>query len=305
VRNQTLRVRGGAVVQAGLDVRHTPERRELMLGVYRAVVINTYTQENSANFRGVDVECDVILTSSLSGLSRVPVAQQNHGVNNLHGLWVPKPSTRSVTTGLPLRLVGQTRRGAFLGPTTAYDDLDGDLVGVEFVEGSRQHPIITRSLTHEQTKRLVVSGSGWAEVELTSSRGTPHSDEYYVHHQGTEVRVNAAGDVLVDTVGAHSDPVLELPATGRGQVRIRVKSTERFTVEMDGEDVLEVWKDVITGDVHVDLGEGATEHIVLGDAFKILYDAHVHGSAIGPTGDPTIKMDVPPGTHLSTEHRVK
>ncbi len=303
MRNQPLRVRGGAVVQAGLDVRHVPERREQMIGVYRAVVISTYTRENPSNFRGVDVECDVILTESRSGIPRVPVAQHNHGVNNLHGHWVPRPSTRSVTTNLPFNLVGQTKRGAYLGPVTAYDDLDGDLVGVEYVEGNKHHPIITRSFTHERTKRLIVSGSGWAEGELTSSRGTPHSDEYYVHHQGTEVRVNAAGDVLVDTVGAHSDPVNELPATGRGQVRIRVKSSKRFTVEMDGEDVLEVWKDTNTGDVHIDLGEGATEHIVLGDALLSLWNLQTFPTAFGPTG--TTNTPMVAATHLSPEHRVK
>jgi hypothetical protein len=65
---------------------------------------------------------------------------------------------------------------------------------------------------------------------------------------------------------------------------------------MDGADVLEVWKD--GGQVRVDLGEGATERVILGDSFLTyfnnfitLYLAHTHSSAVGPTGPPQAPVD--------------
>lgn len=43
----------------------------------------------------------------------------------------------------------------------------------------------------------------------------------------------------------------------------------------------------------------AAQAFVLGTAFKILYNAHVHPSPFGPTGFPAEPMDAAPGTHLS------
>jgi len=55
----------------------------------------------------------------------------------------------------------------------------------------------------------------------------------------------------------------------------------------------------------VETGEGATQQEVLGNNFKVLYDAHSHASAFGPTAPPGVSMDVPAGTHLASVGRVK
>lgn len=46
----------------------------------------------------------------------------------------------------------------------------------------------------------------------------------------------------------------------------------------------------------IELGEGASEKIVLGDSFKTTFDAHTHPTAVGPSGPPTTPM---PGSDLS------
>ncbi|WP_196300808.1 hypothetical protein, partial [Streptococcus pneumoniae] len=88
-------------------------------------------------------------------------------------------------------------------PPSAYGDLDGDHVLVAFVEGDIDYGVILRAYPHKRTKRLVtgaIDSIGWEEGD-DATRGTPYRNEYYTAHYGTEVRVNARGDLLIDTVG--------------------------------------------------------------------------------------------------------
>jgi hypothetical protein len=149
----------------------------------------------------------------------------------------------------------------------ALDDLDGDMVVVEFMDGEIDSPIITGAITHEQSNRRVIKdGTGWSEGGAGSERGHPEQHEHYVHWKGCELRINDAGDLLIDTVGAYSDPKTEDPAGGAGQVRIRIKDEQKFTVECDGQDVLEVFRDG-TG-IHVHLGEAAIEQLIFGTTYR-------------------------------------
>jgi hypothetical protein len=275
---------------------------------YRAVVVNTrVTDDPLADEVGTQysVECDLLLIRSGSHAMNVPVLQRNHGINNVHDLWIPRPSTRVVSGNSALNLDRiLSPRGTRVGPITAYDDVDGDHVLVSFVEGRRDYPVIVGALTHKKTNRIVIAGSGWTEATAAAKRGIPEKDEYFTHHKGAEIRINDDGEVLVDTVGAYTDASTETVTADKGQIRFRVKDELRFTIECDGEDVLEVYKE--GGTVHVDIGEGATEHIVLGDAFKALYNAHTHLDPVtGSTGVTQVQMDAVPGTHLSLKHRVK
>ena len=52
----------------------------------------------------------------------------------------------------------------------------------------------------------------------------------------------------------------------------------------------------------IELGAGALEKVILGDAFKAYFDTHIHGHAMGPTLVPTVLM---PAATLSTVVKVK
>jgi hypothetical protein len=234
---------------------------------FRAVVIASRVVGEEGHVRGLSVECDVILVRTQIAIQNVPVLQRQHGVNNVHDLWVPRPPTRNmVDSALPLNLSRtHSRRGTPIGPPTPLGDLDGDMVLVDFVEGNQDYPIIIGALTHERTNRVLRTGVGWREGSATDTRGHPRRDEFYVHHMGCELRINDRGELLIDTVGAYEDASTEDASDDAyGQVRIRVKNGQRFTVAIgDDEDVLEVWKD--GGQLRVDLGAGADQRIPLGD----------------------------------------
>lgn len=262
------RTREGSVIEAGLNARPRKPHgargpMQPMLGLYRAVVVNTYAPDAIENRQRYQVECDVVLATSMLPLARVPVQQASYGVNNAQP-WCPKPSTRSVTTGRPLNLRVASRRGTFVAPATALDDLDGDHVIIQFVEGSLDYPIITGAFTHRRTKRRVrQTGTGWRTTGAATTRGTPHKDESYLVHQGTEFRINERGDLLIDSVGAHTDPVAEVPGPTGGAIRIRVKGTETLIVEMDGTDALKIYRDGPT--VKVDIADTPTQAFVKGN----------------------------------------
>lgn len=314
----------GRTIKAGIDARPVSRTSNLKLVAgykYRAVVLRTYaidaaerTRLNANTTRKYEVECDVLLMKSGIFYPRVPVMQRDHGVNDASP-WIPRETKRVIGEGT-LGFTRVSARGTLQTAPPNLEELDGDQVILEYMEGDLEMPIITGSLSHVKTNRLVKEGTGWSEALQGAERGTPHQKEKYLRYRGVEIRINDAGDVLIDTVGATKDEKNEVPALTGGQVRVRVKDTTRFTIQMGVTDVLEVWRDT-AGQVHIDLGEGASEHLVLGDELlswiisKIAWDvAHTHlFPATGPATPTTPPVQAPtipaPGTILSVNHRVK
>jgi hypothetical protein len=310
-------MRNGGVVQSGLDPSTRGNQADPMqpkLGLYRGVVLRTVTPRladgspNPESFRQFQVECDVILISSQVFLRQVPVLQRAYGVNNA-APWIPKATTRTLSGNRALNFNVRSARGQFVGPVPAFDDLDGDMVLVEFVEGHLDYPVITGALTHERSNRELREGTGWSEGTAAAKRGTPESEEHYLHHKGAEVRINDDGEVLIDTVGAYTDETTENASTAKGDVRVRVKDTQKLTIAMgNDEDVLEVWKD--GSQLRVDLGEGAAERLVLGDGFRAFLNSflstefalHQHlpgtftngGGAVTGQSGAVAPVDIPP-----------
>lgn len=303
------------VVQAGLNVQKRSEQEGGQLnGLYRAIVLATYATDNEQirpdnDTRRHAVECDVFLVRSSLPAYRVPVLQRMHGFANA-SLWIPRPSTTTLD-GEEINLNRTSLRGTLSSKLPpALSELDGDEVIIEYVEGDRDYPVITGAMSKENTKRLVIAGPGWSESEAGSERGTPHLDEQYFRFAGVELRINKNGDVLVDTVGAYDhvgdDKLTETPSDAGGQVRVRMKAAQKFTVEMDGTDVLEVWKD--NDGVHIDLGENATEHLIKGEKLTTWLLSHFHPDSMGgtlPPIDPAGVVSLTNKDHLSSQHRIK
>lgn len=277
-RNRPMHIRGGAVIQAGLDARpkgSIPIMRMGTLVPYRAIVLNTYVTNEDENRSRVAVECDVFLVRANFRLARVPVKQANHGRNNAWAPWIPRASTRLISSGAEVNFTTRSTRGTAMGEASMPSDLDGDLVVVEFLEGDPDRPLITGALSHDQNLRRVIgsvtdsdAALGWKPSDLRL--GSPRRNELYFSHFGTEIRVNGQGDVLINTAGAFTDPTNESASPSVGQIRFNLKNSQRFTVAMEGSDVFEVWKD--GAQVRIDCGEGATQRMVLGDDQKTAFD---------------------------------
>jgi hypothetical protein len=268
-------------------------------GIYRGVVLKTYATDDSSRSEAhpFAVKCDVLLYRALYTLLQVPVLQSNHGLNDAD-LWIPRPSSRSLGGG-PLNLAGRSLRGALEPFPTKLGDLDGDHVLVQFIEHDPEFPVIMGAYPHPRTKRLVVAGPGWQEAALGIERGKPQLGERYFRYRGVEVRINDSGDVLVDTVGAYNKlgEVTETPTPLGGQVRLRVKGTERFTVEVDGADVLEVYKLGLIP--QVDLIEGALQPFVRGldlqtalSTLSVALNAYATAIATPPGAPPNAAVTV-------------
>lgn len=278
---QPRRLASGVVVSGGVGLHGRGERRSILRpeeAPFRALVVAQRVVGETGNVRGLSVECDVVLVRTQIAIRNVPVMQRQHGINNVHDLWVPRPATRVVSDpALPLNLSRvYSRRGTFIGPPTPLGDTDGDMVLVDFIEGNQDYPIIIGALPTERTNRVLRAGAGWREGEH-DTRGNPRRDEYYVHHYGCELRINEQGELLIDTVGAYSDASTEdASSTSIGQIRMRVKDGQRITFAVgNDEDVVQIYKD--SGQLKVDLGKNADQQIPLGndqlDALKAVLDA--------------------------------
>lgn len=276
-----IKMQSGGVLQSGMGLQQRGARKPFgdLRGPYRAIVLNTYMPTDDGNQLKRYVECDVLLVERVIPIRNAVVQQAVYGENEA-APWVPRATKRVISSQVALNFDASD-------PTTpfpALDDLDGDVVLVDFIEGNIHMPVITGALPHDQSKRKIVLGGGWSESDHGSTRGTAQSREHYLCWRGTELRINETGDLLIDTVGAHNDDAGEDPSTGMGQVRVRIKKGQHFTVECAGTDTLEVYQDALG--VHVDVGEGATEHGVLGDVLKTLLTALTVSTPFGPSSTP-------------------
>jgi hypothetical protein len=303
----TLRTQSGAVIKAGLNPQAQRRTDAGITGKWRAVVVNTYVTDDGNSRTKREVECDVLLVRNNVFLQGVPVVQQVHGVHDAD-LWVPKPSTKTQDTQLPLNLTLRSRQGTFQAPATGLADLDGDHVLVEFIENDRDFPAIVGAWTHRHTKRKVIAGDGWSPSDY--SRGTPHSKERYFSHAGTELRVNSTGDVLLNTDGANiADPLLETPnPLLGGSARLNLKLGQSLTVSSNNRDEVVIFVDPVLG-LSVKLGANATDVVALkllveAELQKIInaFNAHTHpvatqGTAAAQTGTAAVTLSpiTPPG----------
>lgn len=152
-----------------------------------------------AGRRTRQILCDVALVRG-GRLDRVPVLQHGYSITN-GSLWEPAATTGTVS-GEKLRLVPSAE-----GPATFFDDLNGEHVLVEFLNGSRHQPVIMGSLPHPATQQTQ-GGHDPAPLptytpgEAERLQAAPSGPESWIAHQGTVARVDRAGNLRVDLEGA-------------------------------------------------------------------------------------------------------
>ena len=311
-RYQPQHLRSGAVVQSGLGLRPRgePPSQAALEAPFRAVVVNTYVRNHQNNVGVQSIECDVVAVAKPGLIPRVPVMQRGHGKDYAHSLWVPRPSKTADTAGL--QLVADPP-----GSFPKFNEFDGDLVLVDYIEGDAGKPLIVGALTHERTNLPIRSSrqgpdngeqnaadpdpntafaqaaGGWNEADGGASRGVPYEEEWYSCHGGSELRYNRRGDVLIDTMAAQ----------GGGRIRLRGRSDRTIVIGMGSTDIIKIFFDGVR--YRIDLGENANERVILGDTFTPIYVNHTHPDSMGGTGIPIPNASITAGDHLSDSTRVK
>ncbi|MER7873504.1 phage baseplate assembly protein V [Streptomyces solisilvae] len=166
--------------------------------------------------------------------------------------------------------VGQLYAGSGYG--SVFVPEKGDEVLVAFVHGDMRYPIVLGGLYNGEDKPPTARTEGRDQKMIR----TRHGHEVVLD----DTRSKAA--VRITSAAGH---VVELDDQGKA-IRITAAEGGSVTVTAQGDITLKAPKLTVESP-SIDLGGGATEPLVLGNALLQAFNAHTHPSAAGPTGPPT------------------
>ncbi|MFI6638396.1 phage baseplate assembly protein V [Streptomyces sp. NPDC050504] len=147
----------------------------------------------------------------------------------------------------------------------------GDEVLVAFVHGDMRFPIVIGGLYNGEDKPPTARTEGRDQKVVR----TKHGHEVLLDDTASKAAVR------VKSAAGH---VIELDDEGKA-LRITAAEGGSVTVTAQGEITLKAPK-VTVDSPSIDLGGGATEPLVLGNALLQAFNTHTHPSAAGPTGPP-------------------
>jgi len=138
------------------------------------------------------------------------------------------------------------------------------------------------------------------------------SDDMYVHRivdaAGNYTQTQFTSNGLVTQVGTTSegtDTILFTHTRGFDGTTTMTQGSGSDGVTIigtpDGTYTVKTKTKVILEAPNIEIGEGATEKIVLGNAFMSYFNGHVHATGVGPSAPPTVPMA---DGQLSTKHTV-
>lgn len=315
---------GRTVYQNGLEMEPGRGAAPSTGGVVtRAVVIQTFFADDpsigagytdntgtpGAHPRQIKAVAASVLTYGRPGrhafLPRVPVVQARHGLNDHHGLWIPRPTTVDLSTGLaPVLPDGnQADREQTADPT----NLDGEHVLVTFLDNDPAQPVIMGALPHPRANYRMVAANG---------------PQVRSRFRGVETCIDKDGNVIVNTYAANSgdiDPALEgleppVHDAEHGKVTLNLSAAaelnvhgvdqnganEKYRLRLKDGELLVSFNTGVTlvvseagTDAKMILGDGTSSGMLF-EAFQAwwntvvapTHDTHVHPSGMGPTGPP-------------------
>lgn len=223
-----------------------------------------------------------------------------------------------------IKLAGQIGEDTHIYEREARQSLDGDREKTAFTrlrEGHREgilRELETENLnantyTTEKTgsnindtgrllsKQYTLSNEDAEQVAQFTEEFGPAVADLYLHHivddVGNYVKTQKTTDGLLITVADKSDTnIVTLLIDHAGNVNLNASTK------------------VVVEAPNIEIGEGSTEHIVLGDALltwitthiNSVFNAHIHPTGVGPSGPPVTPGTAPSGADiLSPAHTVK
>jgi hypothetical protein len=264
--------------------------------ITRAVVLQVYYPEEDTRIGWSKISqkcilCDVRTYGRYSRfLPKVPVLQRTHGVWD-HDIYIPRASTIHLEAG---DLASDPSADK---PPTAAEDMDGDHVLVEFLEGDPQQPVILPFVMPHPKSNY--------RPEKADSRARR------IRHNGVLVEWDAEGNLTVDARGAAKQELGE-----RGVEQSNSGTGGKVTlVTSDGSNQTSV---VLNENGQILLGSdpggpASDEPLVLGNLWAEVMgelldaiSALTVGTGVGPSSPPinaaaftAIKTKIQAATHLS------
>ncbi|WP_405540250.1 phage baseplate assembly protein V [Streptomyces sp. NBC_00075] len=150
-----------------------------------------------------------------------------------------------------------------------------DEVLVAFVHGDMRFPVVLGGLYNGQDKPPTARTEGRDQKVIRTKHG--HQVLFDDNASQAAVRITSA-----------AGHVVELDDQGK-EIRITAAEGGSVTVSAQGEITLKAPK-VTVDSSSIELGAGATEPLVLGNALLQAFNAHTHPSSAGPTGIPVVPL---------------
>lgn len=170
---------------------------------------------------------------------------------------------------------------------------------VETVNGDK-----TVNVTGKETRKITDSVADTYEKDWTLKI----TEKWDVDVNGAKILIDGATIHVEDTSGNKIDTGdAGIAAEDKNGNKVNFTSAGIATEDLNGNKVEMTSSSVMVTAVAkaiveaplVELTDGATEAVIKGTAFKAYFNTHTHPTGVGPSGPPTVGMDLAPGQHLS------
>lgn len=176
-------------------------------------------------------------------------------------------------------------------------------------------PAEAQKMQKNEPRRRVLKSSTGHVIELCDVEGEEsvtirHKDTAMIHFdaKGSVTIRNKSGTLIY--MNAEDKELAVADENGNnvrlGDSHVTLTNKEGSVVDLAGTAVQVIAKNVMLRSETVALGEGATEPAILGRSFAMVYDAHTHMTAFGPSGPPMpVPMPLSAPTHPAMSKAVK
>jgi hypothetical protein len=174
----------------------------------------------------------------------------------------------------------------------------GSIVSIKFDNGNIYHPEYRFAQTISQALKDEISDSytnahsliydtsteGGVKIFFTESKGL------MLDYKSTQINIKNDNSVVIQTESGNS--VIEITNDGK----LNLTHSGNITVKSDA-NIDATCKDLTVHATnsyikagHIELGNGATENLILGRSFKDYFNNHIHLTPNGPSGKPLVPM---------------
>lgn len=279
------RLRSGALLQSGIP-KQAKTLPEPFNGVVRGVVMATYRvdeQDHPLVPLGITptaIWCDVLAVGNFQGGSRyffLPGCQVCQPFGGIHkgSVFVPRATTR---------LLG----GKSLSSVTPQDvnQMDGDWVLVQFLDGRTNQPVITGTLPHPS--RDVGDPNDDPAGKRQRLRLIDGNPLFFLQN-GSFFGIDTDGNCVIDTTGGNSGDLTETGAeasggASNGNVQVNMPATGTFAVQKSGSNVASL--SGVAAGASMTLGDGSA-HVALAEPLASWWALQISPWLMAATGSPT------------------